>query len=432
MTPEAPASTAARVASSASTPSSSSCSCAIGRVPDGPPAQGAGQPLAPERPPDAARGDGDDEGQHGQQGDGDHDGHDEARGPRGVVGALERGLLAGRTEDPAEAVDDELDAQQERDHGQRQRRGPEVAAQPPVQDARGDEAPRQPRVVQALHARSARAGRRWARRQWGVAVGPERAGADEHGAVPAPVSHARSTAVAHGHAATFERLARARASRSEGAITTITWESARAANVTRARSVRSRMMVHGAGGVVGAPRGHQPSADDHDARPLPFARAAGRCHGRRPASCRWARAGGGGRRRPRPAGRGADGERRGRTAAVAAASPLLPPFRRRLPFAVHRVTFGGPGPSAMRRIASPGVQATPVRLRIRARDQARGRPDQLDRGTPTARAPPPRRAGRRVRHRRRPLRRRRPPALPRAGQAGLDGLLRGLRGRSRH
>ena len=54
MTPEAPASTAARVASSASSPSSSSCAWAIGRVPDGPPAHGAGQALAAERPPDAA------------------------------------------------------------------------------------------------------------------------------------------------------------------------------------------------------------------------------------------------------------------------------------------------------------------------------------------------------------------------------------------
>ncbi len=47
MTPEAPASTAARAASSASTPSSSSCAWAIGRVPDGPPAQGAGRSSPP-------------------------------------------------------------------------------------------------------------------------------------------------------------------------------------------------------------------------------------------------------------------------------------------------------------------------------------------------------------------------------------------------
>ena len=73
------------------------------------------QALAAERPPDAARRDGDHEGQDGEQRDGDHHGHDEAREPGGVVGALERVLLAGRAEDAAEAVDHELDAQQQRD-----------------------------------------------------------------------------------------------------------------------------------------------------------------------------------------------------------------------------------------------------------------------------------------------------------------------------
>ena len=109
-------------------------------VRDGPGARRAagprgGQSLATERPPDAARRDGDHEGEDGQQGDGDHDGHDEARGPGGVVGPLQRGLLPGRAEDAAEAVDHELDAQQERDHGQRQWRRPEVAAQPAVEHA---------------------------------------------------------------------------------------------------------------------------------------------------------------------------------------------------------------------------------------------------------------------------------------------------------
>ena len=47
MTPEAPASTAARATSSASAPSSSSSAWAMGRVPEGPPAHGAGRPSPP-------------------------------------------------------------------------------------------------------------------------------------------------------------------------------------------------------------------------------------------------------------------------------------------------------------------------------------------------------------------------------------------------
>ena len=140
MTPVAPASTAARVASRASSPSISSCAWAIGL-----PARGAArprrrQPVAAEGPPDAPRGDGHHDGQHRQQRDRDDEGDDEAREPRGGVGALQRALLARRAEDAAEAVDHEVDPQQQRDGGQDEGRRPQVAPQPAVQQARGDEA----------------------------------------------------------------------------------------------------------------------------------------------------------------------------------------------------------------------------------------------------------------------------------------------------
>ena len=128
MTPETPDSTAARVASRASAPSSSKllvCDGATARRAAGP---GRRQSFTTERAPNAARRDGDHEGEDGEESDGDHDRHNEARGPRGVVGALESVLLPGRPEDAAKTVDDELDAQQERDHGQRQWWGPQVAA----------------------------------------------------------------------------------------------------------------------------------------------------------------------------------------------------------------------------------------------------------------------------------------------------------------
>ena len=138
---------------------------------------GGGQPFAAECPPDAARGDGHHEGQHREQGDRDDQCHEETGEPRGGVRALQRVLLTGRAEDAAERVDHEVDAQQERDRGEQQGGGPQVAAQPAVEQARGDEAPRQPRVVEALHAR-----------QPGSVLGRRgvdgRAGVSVHGAGP--------------------------------------------------------------------------------------------------------------------------------------------------------------------------------------------------------------------------------------------------------
>ena len=107
---------------------------------------------------------------------------DEAGEPGGGVGALQSVLLAGRAEDAAESVDHEVDAQQQGDGGQHQRRRPEVAAQPAVEQARGHEPARQPGVVEALHAGEpgTLVGRRGVDGR--VGVGPHGAGTNQHGA----------------------------------------------------------------------------------------------------------------------------------------------------------------------------------------------------------------------------------------------------------
>ena len=209
-TPDAPASTAARVASRASSPSISSWACATGRVPGLPARPRRGEALAAERAPDAAGGDGHDQREDGQEHHGDDHGDGEPGRPGGVVGALEGGLLPGGAEDPSEAVDHELDAQQQRDGRQHQRRRPEIAAQPAVEQPGGDEAARQPRVVEALHARepgTVVARRRVDRR---VGVRSHDAGADQHGAGPGAGLAGEVDRGADGHAARSRAVARAR------------------------------------------------------------------------------------------------------------------------------------------------------------------------------------------------------------------------------
>ena len=70
----------------------------------------------------------------------------------------------------------------------------------------------------------------------------------------------------------------------------------------------------------------------------------------------------------------------------------FPPPSASDPILVHRVTFEAPGSSAIRRIPHPGGTET-RRLVIRARDQARGRPDQLDVACPGRRDTPQRASG---------------------------------------
>ncbi len=69
----------------------------------------SGQPLPAQCAPDATRRDGHHDGQDDEQCDGDHDRHNEAGEPRRVVRALQGVLLARRSKDVSEAVDDPLD-----------------------------------------------------------------------------------------------------------------------------------------------------------------------------------------------------------------------------------------------------------------------------------------------------------------------------------
>ena len=326
-----------------------------------------GQALAPEGAPDAARRDGDHDGQHGEQGHGDHDRDDEAGGPGGVVGPLQRGLLAGRAEHPAQTVDHELDAQQQRDHGQRERRRPEVAAQPPVQHARGDEPARQPRVVQALHAGQPRPvlGRCGVGRP--AAGRPEGAGAHQHrpragsgltrevDPVAAPARLARSSACTSA------------GSRSAGSMTTITWESARAANAPQ-RVGEVRMRVHDARRIVETARRDQAPADDHDARTLPLLEPAGDVAARGP------RAVGGLRGQQEIADHLHPAAERHGEGAVGPGCSGRGSHHPRVVVGSHSSSIvspsGPPAPPQFGGIALPEGREDPVRLLLRARHQA--------------------------------------------------------------
>ena len=113
-------------------------------------------------------------------------------------------LLAGRAEDAAETVDHEVDAQQQRDSGQHQRRRPEVAPQPAVEQARGDEPACQPGIVEALHAREPRTlvGRRGVDGR--VGIGPQGAGANQDRAGARARLAGEVDRSAHGHPAALE------------------------------------------------------------------------------------------------------------------------------------------------------------------------------------------------------------------------------------
>ncbi len=234
---------------------------------------GGGQSLATERPPNAARGERDHEGEDGEEGDGDHDRHDEARGPGGVVGALERGLLSRRAEDAAEAVDDELDAQQERDHGQRQWRGPEVAAQAAVEHARGDEAARQSRIVETLHAGQPGpvVGGRGIHGR--IAVGTQRAGSHQHGARARTRFAVEVDAVAHRRAVALQGLHECGVTL--GGRQDDDHLGVGAGGERLERVGEGRVPLDHGGGLVGGTRCHQAPAHDHDAGPLPLVESLG-------------------------------------------------------------------------------------------------------------------------------------------------------------
>ena len=231
--------------------------------------------------------------------------------------------------------------------------------------------------------------------------------------VPAPVSQARSTP---SRTVTPRRSSACTSagSRSEGAITTITWESARAAKAPSA-SVSSGCLLHDARRIVLTARRHQPPAQDHDAGPLPLLeppgdvaaggpRAVGGLGGEQEVADDLDPPAEGHREGAVRAGRGGRLASHPRVGVGSHSSSIVSPS-------------GAPAPPQLGGIAPPGAAADAVRLVLRARDQARGGPDQLDVARRGRRATP-RWAGRHLRHRRRPLRRRRPPALPRARDGG--------------
>jgi hypothetical protein len=157
----------------------------MGRVPDSRRPRRR-QALAPEGAPDAARGQRDHDGQHDEQRDGDGHRDQEAREPGRGVGALERVLLAGGTEDMPEAVDDELDPQQERNGGQHEGRGPQVATEPAVEEARGHEAAGQARVIEPFQADQPGPVFGAVLVEGWVGARAQRAGPDEHRTDPRP------------------------------------------------------------------------------------------------------------------------------------------------------------------------------------------------------------------------------------------------------
>ena len=244
-----------------------------GPSPRGVPGPGRRKALAAERPPDAARRDGDHEGEDGEQDQGDHDGDGEAGGPGGAVGPLERRLLARRAEDAPEPVDDELEPQQERDDGQHERRRPEVATQSPVEHTGRDESACQHRIVEAVDAGEPGpiVGRCGLDR--GIAVRAQRAGADEH----SPRARSRLARevdpVAHRDPTTLQLL-------HQGGIAFGRRHDDDHLGVGPGGEGRERVgqvcvVAQCAGGVVVAPRRRQSPAQDHDAGPLPFGQPAG-------------------------------------------------------------------------------------------------------------------------------------------------------------
>ena len=234
-----------------------------------------GQAPAPERPPNAAGREGDHDGQDGQEGDGDDQCDDEAREPGGVVGALERVLLARRAEDATEAVDDELDAQQQRDGGQHQGRRPQVAAQAPVEQSRRHEATGQQGIVEALHAGQpgpVLRGRGVHRR---VGVGPQRPGPDQDSPGAGPGFAVQVHAVADLHAATAQLL-------HQGVVPLVRLQHGDDAGVGPPGEITQRAHEHGMSGqgrggafVLRATRRGQAAAEDHDPGSLPLLEPAG-------------------------------------------------------------------------------------------------------------------------------------------------------------
>ena len=318
------------------------------------------QALAAQGAPDAPGGHGDHDRQDGEQRHADDDGDQHPREPRGVIGVLQGPLLPGRVEHVTEPVHHELQSQEERQRGQDERGGPEIASQAPVEQPRGDETPGQAGIVEALHAGQPRSvfARRGIGGRVGVGTGvPVRIRTVRP---PAPVTQCRSA---------------------PGASETPSPSSSRATLVVLLRRVghhhddlgvgtggeggegggELRVGAEGFGraGLPGAAADDQLAADDDDARPLPFGQLLG------DVAAGGQRAGGGGRGQEEvaehhdPAAEGdVDPPHPGR-AREPARSPAT--ARCRWSCRPHRLTKEGPRTSFLRRIrVRRGSGACPV------------------------------------------------------------------------
>ena len=254
-----------------------------------------------------------------------------------------------------EPVDDEFDPQQQRDGGEHEGRGPQVAAEPAVEQARGDEAPGQPRVVEPLDARPARAGPRWGWRRWAdwrraASSRP----APTPSACPLPSHSAGRPPSTTVHAATRSSARTSSRSVRAGAITTITCESGAGGEGAER------------GGELGvgcrAPRRAEPSGHPGATRrpqmmtmpgALPFLEAAGDVAARGRGAVGWL---GGSRRSPMTSTRRprATSMRVPRAVRLWLGAGPAPRCRRRCPCGVHRVTSGASTPPPRGEVASAG------------------------------------------------------------------------------
>ena len=301
--PVAPAPIACRVTSRTSSPSRVSSECAVDRAPSArtpPDDHGDGRLLAPEGPPDAPGGDGDHHRQHGEQRHADDDGDEHPREPRGVIGVLQGALLPGRAEHVAEPVTTNSSRRRRASPARTSGRRPQIAAQAPVEQPRGDETPGQAGIVEALHPGQPRPiltrrgidGRVGVRTQ-GARCGPGRC---------APRPRSRSAGRRPGASDTPS------SSSAAGEIVGLPRRvddhhddlgvGAGGEGGEGGREVRVGAQGLGRAGLPGAAADDQLAADARRCPAPPSRPASGRCRGRWPAS--WGRGSGAGGGRPAP------------------------------------------------------------------------------------------------------------------------------------
>ena len=209
-----------------------------------------------------------------------------AGGPGGGVGALERVLLAGGAEDPPESVDDEVDAQQQRDDRERQRRGPEIPPESSVEQTGGHEAARQHRVVEALDTREPRTVVGGGRVESRLRAGAHHPGAHQHPARAGTGLAGEVHGATHGHPARLQQAHDRgvalgdRQHRHDLGVVPVPEGSERGYQLGVVPQHDGRL---GLGGATGH---HETAAQDHGARALPVLEPAGDFPAGRPRAVR--------------------------------------------------------------------------------------------------------------------------------------------------